>query len=182
MQIDRILYPVKTLGPGNRAVIWTIGCPHRCRNCSNPELWDPAPERDLSVEDIIFFINGIDGDIDGITITGGEPIAQAEELYTLISSLRKEGYEDILVYSGYEYDQIKRNRPELLTVIDVLITGKYIDDLNDNKGIRGSANQIITILNGRLDEKYKRMEKCERVSQNFTVNGLVISVGIPKHM
>ena len=39
MYIARILYPVKVLGPGNRIGIWFAGCHHRCKGCSNPELW-----------------------------------------------------------------------------------------------------------------------------------------------
>lgn len=38
MQIDRLLYPVHSLGPGNRLVIWVRGCKKRCFNCANPEL------------------------------------------------------------------------------------------------------------------------------------------------
>ena len=39
MYVARILYPVKVLGPGNRIGIWVSGCNHRCKGCSNPELW-----------------------------------------------------------------------------------------------------------------------------------------------
>ncbi len=46
MQIDRVLFPITTLGPGNRIGIWTIGCPHKCYNCSNPELWDANVNKD----------------------------------------------------------------------------------------------------------------------------------------
>ena len=179
MQIDRILYPVTTLGPGKRVAIWTIGCPRRCRNCSNPELWPPNPDRNIEIDDIVAFVNRLDGDIEGITITGGEPFLQAGELMRLIKALRRNSYEDILVYSGYDWDDLKKNYSELLELIDVVVSGEYIDELNDNRGIRGSSNQSIIILNQFLKEKYRGVEQCERLRQNFIYDSKVISVGIP---
>ena len=179
MQIDRILYPVTTLGPGKRVAIWTIGCPRRCKNCSNPELWIPNPDRDIAIRDIIGFVNRLDGDIDGITITGGEPFLQAGELLRLLRSLRRNSFKDILVYSGYDWDDLQKNYAELLKLIDVVVSGEYIDELNDNRGIRGSSNQSIIILNQFLKEKYRGVEQCERSRQNFVCDSKVISVGIP---
>ena len=179
MQIDRILYPVTTLGPGKRAAIWTIGCPRRCINCSNPELWIPNPDRDIDVNDILTFINRLDGDIDGITITGGEPFLQASELMHLLRELRRSSYEDILVYSGYDWNDLQKNYTELLKLIDVVISGEYIDELNDNKGIRGSSNQKIIVLNNELEKKYRGLNSCLRSSQNFFLNGTIVSAGLP---
>ncbi|MDD6914748.1 MAG: 4Fe-4S cluster-binding domain-containing protein, partial [Eubacteriales bacterium] len=49
----RVLFPITTLGPGNRIGIWTIGCPHKCYNCSNPELWDANVNKDINVSDLV---------------------------------------------------------------------------------------------------------------------------------
>ena len=38
MQVDRLLFPVTALGPGNRLAMWMIGCHKRCKKCANPEL------------------------------------------------------------------------------------------------------------------------------------------------
>ena len=179
MQIDRILYPVTTLGPGKRVAIWTIGCSRRCKKCSNPELWNPNPDRDIEINDIITFVNRLDGDIEGITITGGEPFLQADELMHLLRELRRNSFKDILVYSGYDWNDLQKNYTELLKLIDVVVSGEYIDELNDNRGIRGSSNQSIIILNQFLKEKYMGVEQCERSRQNFVYDSKVISVGIP---
>ena len=47
MNVARILYPVKVLGPGKRIGIWLCGCDRECFGCSNPELWEPKPEYEL---------------------------------------------------------------------------------------------------------------------------------------
>ncbi len=40
MLVDRLYFPVTTLGPGERVVVWTCGCTKRCPGCANPELWE----------------------------------------------------------------------------------------------------------------------------------------------
>ncbi|SCN23517.1 Pyruvate formate-lyase 1-activating enzyme [Clostridium sp. N3C] len=179
MQIDRILYPVKTLGPGERIGLWLIGCPHHCKKCSNPELWERDESKDISIADLVLYIGENNIKADGITITGGEPFYQVEELYILLQELRKLRFEDILVYTGYDFNTIEKNYSKALPYIDVLIDGVYIDELNDNLGIRGSSNQKIHILNEKLYDKYKSLESAKRCRQNFVYGNKIISVGIP---
>ena len=57
MYVDRVLYPVISLGPGNRLCIWVSGCNARCNGCANPELWTQKPEQYISVENIYAVIN-----------------------------------------------------------------------------------------------------------------------------
>ena len=75
-------------GPGIRFVIFFQGCPMRCLYCHNPDTWDPAPNQQISAEELLaqyrrnaaFYRNG------GITATGGEPMMQLPfltELFTL---------------------------------------------------------------------------------------------------
>ena len=64
-------------------------------------------------------------------------------------------------------------------MIDVIIAGPYVEELNDNKGIRGSSNQVIVVHNHSLDDRYLTMNSCHRNSQNFLLNKMLVSVGIP---
>lgn len=52
MYIDRFLYPVTSLGPGKRLVIWVSGCNAHCEGCANPELWTQKSEQFISVENL----------------------------------------------------------------------------------------------------------------------------------
>ena len=184
MQIDRIYYPVTTLGYGVRIGIWTIGCTHGCHNCSNPELWKPDPSKDISIDRIAACIKKVPN-VDGITITGGDPFLQAEELLNLVSCIRNLGYDDILVYTGYTYEELQEQGgavKEALGIIGVLIDGLYIDEKNDNKSIRGSSNQRIHIIDHTLDDRYLNVENWERKTQIVMSDNLVQAIGIPIKM
>ena len=105
MQIDRLLYPVHSLGPGNRLVIWVRGCKKRCFNCANPELQFFNPKSEISMPIIKDTICEIGEKFDGITITGGEPFCQAKELLDLITFeelLAKNGFYHKLYYSQFD--------------------------------------------------------------------------------
>lgn len=179
MQIDRILFPITTLGPGNRLGIWTIGCPHSCPHCSNPELWANDDAKDIPLSQLEVFLKEKVGLVDGVTITGGEPFYQSNELYSLVCMLKKHNYTDILVYSGYKYEELANKFPHILQYVDVLVDGKYLDVLNNNIGHKGSSNQRCIVLNEKLQIKYSDFNEKVRERQNFISNGKIISVGIP---
>jgi anaerobic ribonucleoside-triphosphate reductase activating protein len=184
VNIARILYPVKTLGPGNRVGIWVCGCPRRCRGCANPELWERRPEFEITVDRLREVISGIAAgrQIDGFTVSGGEPMAQPEDLGALVRYLGTVS-EDILVYSGFEYGELMKQDSEIirsvLTSIAVLIDGRYVEKLNKDIILRGSENQNVIILNERFRAKYENyLEITRNQIQNFTTADGVVSVGI----
>ena len=161
MYIDRILYPIHTLGPGNRAVIWTKGCSKGCKNCSNPELWHIGKAaKSRSVKELFQIILNISREnrIDGITFTGGDPIEQFDELIEFIKLL-KEITNDILVYTGDYFKDLNKNRQEKIKKnISVLIDGPYIHKLNFKYvNLRGSKNQNIIYFNKKLKYKFRKL-------------------------
>ena len=89
MYIARILYPVEVLGPGKRIGIWFAGCHHHCKGCSNPELWDQPEKYHVSVDTVMALVNSIveQHQVDGFTLTGGDPMEQADELPPLLEKL-----------------------------------------------------------------------------------------------
>ena len=88
---------------------------------------------------------------------------------------------DILVYTGFDYEEILLKYPELVSQIGVMIDGKYIQERNNGAVLRGSDNQRIIILNDRLADKYSSyLSTAQNEIQNFTSLDGVISVGIHK--
>lgn len=180
MFVARILYPVKVLGPGNRIGIWFNGCSHKCKGCSNPELWEFQERYKTPLKNVVKLIESISSKsiVDGFTITGGDPFEQPEELNILLSELKKIS-EDIIVYTGYEYDTLEVKYKDILDKITVLIDGPYIESQNEDCFMRGSNNQQIIVLDPAFSEFYNTyVKKGHNEIQNFTSRDGVISVGI----
>lgn len=180
MYIARILYPVKVLGPGNRVGIWFSGCEHGCPGCSNPELWEQHSRYKTGIATVAQLLERIRqmGEVDGYTLTGGDPFYQPEGLDAVLNLIRPE-CEDILVYTGYTYDYLRERYPGILDKIGVLIDGPYLRERNHGCFLRGSDNQKILVLNAGLEEKYRAyLDGGENQIQNFTTRDGVISVGI----
>ena len=184
MNVARILYPVRVLGPGNRVGIWLCGCSRACKGCSNPELWEQKPEYEVSPSEVYKLIELVASSnvIDGFTISGGEPMDQSSslvELLGLISGIS----DDILIYTGYRVEEL-RARSDLATdyilkEISVLIDGAYIEELNNGAVLRGSSNQMIYFINKKYEERYRQyLAGAHNQIQNFTTVDGIVSVGI----
>jgi anaerobic ribonucleoside-triphosphate reductase activating protein len=184
MNIARILYPVKVLGPGNRLGIWVCGCPRRCQGCGSPELWERRSEFEIPAAKLKNLIEKIAAarKIDGFTITGGEPLAQPEEFAGLAAYLKTVS-SDILLYTGYNYEKLRRRGSKFIAAIldsvAVIIDGQYIEELNTGVILRGSENQRIVVLNQEYKTYYENYLAAARNQiQYFTTSDGVVSVGI----
>ena len=142
-------YPViNLLGPGKRLVIWVQGCSRRCYGCISPELFKQKIECYYYIENI-FNLLPRDNELNGITVTGGEPFEQAESLYNLLKIVRDNTQFDIMVYSGCTIENIRKvtnAQKKLLSVIDILIDGEYKKNYTNVKIWRGSDNQRVFLL------------------------------------
>lgn len=178
-------FPVKTLGPGNRIGLWTVGCPHGCYRCCNPELWERNIDKDISTESLLRMIQRINTEfrVDGVTISGGDPFEQAQELEKLVHGIHLSITDDILIYTGYSLTQLKNMEntavDKVLETIAVLIDGKYIHNANDNEPLRGSWNQQIHILNPAFRSKYDAYLTQPRQVQNVFYQKDLLTIGIP---
>ena len=91
-------------GPGIRFVAFLQGCPMRCQFCHNPDTWDiNAPVQfELSPDELMAEVRKYKNYIrnGGVTLTGGEPLMQAEFVAEFFSLCRKEGIHTALDTSG----------------------------------------------------------------------------------
>ncbi|WP_298463910.1 4Fe-4S single cluster domain-containing protein [uncultured Mitsuokella sp.] len=183
MKVARILYPVHSLGPGNRLGIWLAGCPRRCPGCSNPELWRTRADQEISLPNLQRLLRPFLArrDLDGVVVTGGDPFFQPDALLQLLGYLNQ-SLKDILVYTGYTYEELLRlgqSACACLQHIGVLIDGPYREQENDGYVLKGSANQRIYFLRPELQPRYLAyLAEQHHPIQNFTTKEGVISVGI----
>lgn len=129
-------------GPGLRTSIYFAGCPHHCPGCHNPHTWDYSAGQDMSIEEIMATV--IENDFN-VTFSGGDPLVQSEALTALAKEIKAIG-KTIWCYTGYRYEDIITNKKltELLPHIDVLVDGRFVNDLRDTSLLfRGSSNQRI---------------------------------------
>lgn len=170
------------LGPGLRYVLWTQGCQRRCKGCVTPESQPLDGGTEIDIEALATDI--VDNSrIDGLTVSGGEPFLQAGQLNRLLELVHQYRPElTVIVYTGYTIEQLEHlpQAKEALQNVDVLIDGEYVEELNDNKGIRGSSNQRIIALSHRLDKYLAHMadgiRKIEYVAQDATT---ATTIGVP---
>lgn len=171
----------KSLGVGTQFVLWVQGCPFNCKNCISQD-WIPFEKANIfNIQSLAEIILNTEG-IDGLTISGGEPMMQASGLAELLKIIKKEKVEmNIIVFTGFTMKKLNELKgvKDFLNFIDVLITGLYVDELNENKGLRGSSNQEIIYLNDKLKSHKDFFENCERTLEIFNQGTATQFVGIP---
>ena len=182
LYLDRVLWPVTALGPGNRVALWVSGCRRRCLGCANPELWERRPGQKILVSKAADFLDRIwrEKNPEGLTITGGEPFDQAGALARVLEC-SKASWGDVLIYTGYKREELLRDpyRKALLLRADVLIDGPYIEERNNPSAVlRGSENQRIFFRDAQTEKRYREYMEKGRQIQNFVYDYQILSVGI----
>ena len=130
-------------GEGIRYVVFVQGCGHGCRGCQNPDTWDFSGGTEVSVADIAADYRSRRC-LDGITLSGGDPFYQQEACLELLSLLPEV---NVWVYTGFEYEEIAET--ELAKRADVLVTGRFVEELRCEGQMYGSSNQRIIRRNPR---------------------------------
>lgn len=134
-------------GPGIRFVVFVQGCPLRCGCCHNPDTWDFNAGTEYSTQEIIEKVirfKDYFGNDGGITVSGGEPLCQADFVTELFESAHKEGINTCLDTSGCILND---NIKGLLKVTDrVLLDIKYTSDELYHKYAGCDMNSVIDFL------------------------------------
>ncbi|QIZ71233.1 4Fe-4S single cluster domain-containing protein [Oxynema aestuarii] len=174
----------RTLGPGRRFAIWVQGCCFNCPGCVSPDWIDQKTAHLVEVQTLGDLILNTPN-LDGLTVSGGEPMLQVAALNELCLYLRQRRDLSIICFTGFTLKQLKsRQDPQistLLAAIDVLIDGQYLAEYDDNRGLRGSSNQQVHFLTSRhLPEK--QWFDCRRRDVEVRLRGeSALMVGVPPH-
>ena len=91
-------------GPGIRMVLWTQGCPHHCEGCHNPQTHDSQKGTKFSIDALISQIQN-EPLQSGLTLSGGEPFLQSEELIPIAKAAKAKGL-SLWAYSGYTFEEL----------------------------------------------------------------------------
>ena len=151
-------------GIGVRVSLFVSGCTHHCKNCFNPETWSFEYGKPFTKETEDYIIECLSPDyIDGLSLLGGEPF-EPQNQEVLLPFLRRVKNElpnkNIWCYTGYLFDRelLSESRArceftdEMLSLIDVLVDGEFVQDLYDiSLAFRGSSNQRIIDVQKSLE-------------------------------
>ena len=158
-------------GIGIRTVLWVSGCSHKCYNCQNPQTHDyksGLPFDDYAMDKLFSCLSK--SYVNGITFSGGDPLSiwnfdTIQEVSRIIKTYLPTKTQ--WLYTGYTWEEIMSQKHlfETIAYIDVIVEGRYIDELRDTTlPFRGSSNQRIidvqksivnnkVVLWGDTDEK-----------------------------
>ncbi|MEE0524196.1 MAG: anaerobic ribonucleoside-triphosphate reductase activating protein [Lachnospira sp.] len=163
MNYAEIKYCDVANGPGVRTSLFVSGCSHHCPGCFNEIAWDFNYGKPFTQDTIDSIIESLKPDyIQGLTLLGGEPFEYSNQkgLLPLVRQVRKVlPQKDIWCFTGFLFDKdiienmCKRWKEtnELLSYIDVLVDGRFVEELkNLNLKFKGSENQRTILVNESL--------------------------------
>lgn len=175
---------VDTLGPGIRYAIWFQGCERRCKGCMAPESRPMEAGTLMDTSELAKEICKHE-DIEGITVSGGEPFLQPEALCDLLREVKSNSALGTIIYTGYTLEELKKLGNTCINEVieslaDIIIDGEYIDELNDGGRLKGSSNQKVHFLSERYVPNKDIYDGTGRKAVVFGDENGLLMVGIPE--
>lgn len=172
------------LGPGLRAALWVHGCDRGCPGCIAAQSNHAPPGHEASPAALAdwFLATGREG----LTISGGEPFQQAEELAEMLRLIRRrKPTTTVIAYTGYRVEELDSRQQTLLMQCDLVIDGPYQQDRRDGAAFAvGSANQRLVDITGRVDQEMIHMYYFSGRSSSAEIrleDGQIKLIGVPNH-
>ena len=146
LRISRIAAPITVLGPGRRVAVWVQGCTLACPGCASVDTWSAGGGREMTVQgataEVLRLVDAYD--LDGVTISGGEPFQQADPVADLLAAVRAARADlDVVLFTGYDAAVARRRSVRLARLVDILVAGRYDRTQPSNRPLLASANQTI---------------------------------------
>ncbi|MCA9609877.1 MAG: radical SAM protein [Myxococcales bacterium] len=181
MQVALEIPDTQAEGPGRRYAVWLQGCPLRCRGCCNPGYLPFEGGASVEVEDLLARIVATPH-LEGVTLLGGEPFAQAAEAAALLAGVRRHGL-GTLVFTGYTLAELTDDdfadpagAAALLAETDLLVDGRWDETRpDDTRTWIGSTNQAMHFLTDRHRADDPRFVARDTVEIRLGRDGLTVN-------
>lgn len=137
-------------GPGQRFVIWSQGCALACPGCFNPETHTAAGGVTRTVDELVDEVLA-EPNLEGVTLTGGEPLEQPAAVAAFCAALRARADLGVIVLTGFTRAEIEADPAKAAAVegADLVVAGRFNQRLEVGAGLRGSANKVYWDRTGR---------------------------------
>ena len=180
---DSLIY-----GPGKRFVVWFQGCNLACQGCWNKQMWSFKPNKLIHREDLLAEILSV-ADIRGITLLGGEPLLQAENVWWLLEQVRRSSDLTVFLYTGFEAAEIVELgfQQQIEELCDIIALGRYDESSRniDQQWIGSDNQQVIYPAGSRELDKPQACNQAEIIINDvgamtilgFPSAGLIQSLG-----
>ena len=180
MQIARLEAKTSVEGPGVRTCIWFQGCSIGCAGCCNPEMQNALTGTPMTAKEIIDQV--VTADADGLTLMGGEPLDQADELVSMLQGLKKIYDRGIILFTGYTWQQVQENarKKAVAELCDLVIAGPYMATrASQKRRWIGSDNQTTNFVSERYQGYKKSWPENKREIEIILRDGAIMINGTP---
>ncbi len=158
INLNRLHFPVHSLGFGQRIAIWVQGCSLHCPGCISRDTWQHGSGT-IPVSQLFANLEPWLEQADGLTISGGEPFEQPEALSHVLRWWRHRHAGDVLVFSGFSWERLQHQHAAQLALIDVLISDPFVAAAGHELPLRGSDNQRLHRLTPLARSRYEQLTR-----------------------
>jgi anaerobic ribonucleoside-triphosphate reductase activating protein len=179
LRVAQVVVRTEAEGPGHRFAVWVQGCPLRCAGCCNPEMFADEGGSLVAAAELASRAIATEG-IEGISLLGGEPFAQAAGCAQLAQRVRQAGL-SVMVFTGYTRAELEARGDapgvrELLAACDLLVDGRFERALLDtSRRWIGSSNQVLQFLSDRYSPADPRFSAPNTAELRLTHDALVMN-------
>jgi len=144
-------------------------------------MWPADPGTQVPVSEVVNWLAGIDR-LDGVTISGGEPLDQPDEILALVQGIRglNRANLDILLFTGRRWQAVERAFPSVIALVDAVVAGPYEPGRPTDHPLMGSANQELVAVSPLGGERYADASSGRTLQGSLGADGRLHLVGIPQ--
>ena len=181
MRVAQIVERTEVEGPGLRTAIWVQGCTLNCPGCCNQEFLPHGGGSHWEVKELAEYCAQI-SEVEGITLLGGEPLQQPEEVKLFLQELREICGHSVMLFSGYTWKYIKKQplHSEIVSMCDLVVAGPFIQKYTPTtRRWIGSENQTIHFITERYQHLQGDWDQHRNEVEFHVKEGEIIVNGTP---